>query len=224
MVVIDLPEQCETVDRVMAEEGLASRVSTHPMNVLSDQPFPKTGTKAWWMSQFLDCFSPSQIVSILKKAHAAMEDDAVLYILEPLIGRQPFPVADACLAAMSLYFTALANGTSRFYPYDEFEVFVEAAGFEIERVHDGLGMEPHAPRLPQEEGLMMPDFDIASHVVLAQGLSSGEDLRAWAQAALPGMPEGLPDAPLAFTKRLPMMKARPHESGRKACLRGSPCT
>ena len=55
---------------------------------------------------------------------------------------------------------------------------------------------------------MMPDFDIASHVVLAQGLSSGEDLRAWAQAALPGMPEGLPDAPLAFTKRLPMMKAR----------------
>lgn len=141
VVVIDLPEQCETVDRVMAEEGLASRVSTHPMNVLSDQPFPKTGTKAWWMSQFLDCFSPSQIVSILKKAHAAMEDDAVLYILEPLIGRQPFPVADACLAAMSLYFTALANGTSRFYPYDEFEVFVEAAGFEIERVHDGLGME-----------------------------------------------------------------------------------
>lgn len=41
---------------------------------------------------------------------------------------------------------------------------------------------------------MMTAFDIASHVVLAQGLSSGEDLRAWAQAALPGMPEGLPDA------------------------------
>lgn len=141
VAVIDLPEQCETVERVMAEEGLSARVTTHPMNVLSDQPFPKTGTKAWWMSQFLDCFSPSQIVSILKKAHAAMEDDAVLYILEPLIGRQPFPVADACLAAMSLYFTALANGTSRFYPYDEFEVFVEAAGFEVERVHDGLGME-----------------------------------------------------------------------------------
>lgn len=39
---------------------------------------------------------------------------------------------------------------------------------------------------------MMTDFDIASHVVLAQGLSSGEDLHAWAQAALPGMPEGLP--------------------------------
>lgn len=77
---------------------------------------------------------------------------------------------------------------------------------------------------------MMTDFDIASHVVLAQGLSSGEDLRAWAQAALPGMPEGLPDAPLAFTKRLPMMKARRMSpgarlaSGRKACLRGSPCT
>ena len=46
VAVIDLPEQCETVDRVMAEEGLASRVTTHPMNVLSDQPFPKTGTKA----------------------------------------------------------------------------------------------------------------------------------------------------------------------------------
>ena len=65
---------------------------------------------------------------------------------------------------------------------------------------------------------MMTDFDIASHVVLAQGLSSGEDLRAWAQAALPGMPEGLPDAPLAFTKRLPMMKARRMSPGaRLAC-------
>ena len=65
---------------------------------------------------------------------------------------------------------------------------------------------------------MMTAFDIASHVVLAQGLSSGEDLRAWAQAALPGMPEGLPDAPLAFTKRLPMMKARRMSPGaRLAC-------
>ena len=65
---------------------------------------------------------------------------------------------------------------------------------------------------------MMTAFDIASHVVLAPGLSSGEDLRAWAQAALPGMPEGLPDAPLAFTKRLPMMKARRMSPGaRLAC-------
>lgn len=65
---------------------------------------------------------------------------------------------------------------------------------------------------------MMTDFDIASHVVFAQGLSSDEDLRAWAQSALPGMPEGLPDAPLAFTKRLPMMKARRMSPGaRLAC-------
>lgn len=141
VAVVDLPEQCETVDMVMAEAGLSHRVTTYPMNVLSDLPFPKTETKAWWMSQFLDCFSPAQIVSILKKAHAAMADDAKLFILEPFIGRQPFPVADACLAAMSLYFTALANGTSRFYPYDEFVIYLEAAGFEIERIHDGLGME-----------------------------------------------------------------------------------
>lgn len=34
----------------------------------------------------------------------------------------------------------------------------------------------------------------------------------------PGMPEGLPDAPLAFTKRLPMMKARRMSPGaRLAC-------
>jgi hypothetical protein len=65
---------------------------------------------------------------------------------------------------------------------------------------------------------MMTDFDIASHVVFAQGLSSDEDLRAWAQSALPGMPEGLSNAPLAFTKRLPMMKARRMSPGaRLAC-------
>ena len=49
---------------------------------------------------------------------------------------------------------------------------------------------------------MMPDFDIASHVVLAQGLSSGARLH-----------EAASDD-----------EGAPHESGRKACLRGSPCT
>ena len=68
---------------------------------------------------------------------------------------------------------------------------------------------------------MMTDFDIASHVVLAQGLSSGEDLRAWAQAALPGMPEGLP---ARLHEAASDDEGAPHESGRKACLRGSPCT
>ncbi len=64
----------------------------------------------------------------------------------------------------------------------------------------------------------MPTFKLLKHTVLAPGIVSEEDRRSWACGALPEFPQSLPDVPLTYKKRLPMMKARRMSLGsRLAC-------
>jgi hypothetical protein len=67
------------------------------------------------MSQFLDCFSEKEIVSILQRAALAMNSESALCILELLWDRQPNETAAFCLQQTSLYFTCIANGNSQMY-------------------------------------------------------------------------------------------------------------
>ncbi len=49
---------------------------------------------------------------------------------------QPYPAGSYCLQMTSLYFTALANGSSQMYRSTVFEPCVTRAGFEIsERIN-----------------------------------------------------------------------------------------
>lgn len=95
--------------------------------------------EAIWMSQFLDCFSEEQIVSILKRASKVMTPDSRLYIMETLWDRQRFEPAALCLTLTSLYFTAIANGNSKMYHSEDMERLVKEAGLEVETIHDYLG-------------------------------------------------------------------------------------
>jgi hypothetical protein len=92
------------------------------------------------MSQFLDCFSEAQIVSILRRCHLALADGGRVFILEPFWDRQRHAAAAFCLQQTSLYFSALANGNSQMYRSGLFLSLVDAAGFEVEEQHDGLGV------------------------------------------------------------------------------------
>lgn len=132
--IVDLPEQCET-----AAAGLSSRVACFPDDVMSGTNLPGD-PDVWWMSQFLDCFGEADVVRILKKVRNAMRPGSRILILEPLIGNQKFPIGDRCLAAFSLYFTAIANGCSRFYSEADFRRFALDAGLEVESVENGLGI------------------------------------------------------------------------------------
>jgi hypothetical protein len=91
------------------------------------------------MSQFLDCFSEDEIVSILTRARKAMGSGTRLFIMETFWDRQRFEPAAFCLTMTSLYFTAIANGNSKMYHSDDMMRLVREAGLEIEAVHDGLG-------------------------------------------------------------------------------------
>jgi hypothetical protein len=92
------------------------------------------------MSQFLDCFSDQQIITILKRCADSMTVTDRVFILEPFWDRQRFKVSAFSLQMTSLYFTNIANGNSQMYHSDVFAGFVDAAGLETESMHDGIGI------------------------------------------------------------------------------------
>lgn len=140
LTILDLPGQLRTAEDNLRTAGLHGQARLLPGNLLDDDYEIPAGFDAIWMSQFLDCFSEREIVSILRRCIAAMTADTRLYILEAFWDRQRFAAASFCLQMTSLYFTALANGNSQMYRSDVFLACVREAGLEIEAEHDGLGL------------------------------------------------------------------------------------
>lgn len=140
VTVLDLPGQLEMAKAQLQKTAGAARVSFAEGNLLDPQQQLPGGHDAIWMSQVLDCFSESQIVSILQRCHRALAADGRVYILEPFWDRQRFAAAAFCLQQTSLYFTALANGNSQMYGSTAFLACVGAAGLEVEEQHDRVGM------------------------------------------------------------------------------------
>ncbi|HRQ49542.1 MAG TPA: class I SAM-dependent methyltransferase, partial [Agriterribacter sp.] len=140
ITIMDLPGQLNMAKKRMEELGLTGRVSFYPTNILDEsQPFPK-GFDAIWMSQFLDCFSEAEIVSILERCATAIDNDGYVLILEAFWDTQRFETAAFCLQQTSIYFTALANGNSQMYDSRVFKQCIYDAGFEIVEQTDGIGL------------------------------------------------------------------------------------
>lgn len=142
VTILDLPQQIEMMKANTQGKAGAGRIKGHGINLLDPSSlFPKRegGLDAIWMSQFLDCFSQEEIVSILTRAKNAMDKNTRLYIMETLWDRQRFEPAAFCLTMTSLYFTAIANGNSKMYNTEDMESCINQAGLEVETIHDGLG-------------------------------------------------------------------------------------
>lgn len=140
ITIMDLPGQLNVAKQKIEELGLSHRVDFLPVNILDETvKFPK-GFDVIWMSQFLDCFSENEIVSILKRCYEALDDNGQVMILEPFWDRQKFEVAAFCLQQTSIYFTALANGNSQMYGSHVFFKCVNDAGFEITELTDHIGL------------------------------------------------------------------------------------
>lgn len=140
VTIFDLPGQAGLAQQKMKDAGVESRVHFHIANILHEEvPFPK-GFDAIWMSQFLDCFSEAEIVSILKRCREALNADGTIYILEPFWNRQQFKSAAFCLQQTSLYFTAMANGNSQMYHTDDFFQCIADAGLRIVEENNQMGI------------------------------------------------------------------------------------
>jgi len=141
VTIMDLPQQLALMKRETADKVGADRISGYGGNLLDEQTAFPTDKHydAIWMSQFLDCFSEPEISSILRRAAMIMDDDTRLYIMETLWDRQRFEPAAFCLAQISLYFTAMANGNSKMYHSDDLLRLIDGAGLVVEHIYDHLG-------------------------------------------------------------------------------------
>jgi ubiquinone/menaquinone biosynthesis C-methylase UbiE len=128
MTILDLPGQLEKAEKEINREGLQDRIKLVPMDLLDHSvPYPG-GFDAVWMSQFLDCFPPSDIVELLKKGKKALNDKGSIYILETYWDKQRYPASTYSLHATSLYFTCIANGTSQMYHSEDMYKMITDAG------------------------------------------------------------------------------------------------
>lgn len=139
VTIVDLHEQIGLATENIRERGLLDRIHFYPTNILTAETLPK-GADIYWMSQFLDCFSKEQIIAVLKLIKVNKMPDAKVCILDLFWNRQVFEAATFSLNASSLYFTAIANGYSRFYHADEFKSYVEAAGLTVISEFDNVGL------------------------------------------------------------------------------------
>ncbi|HJD75661.1 MAG TPA: acetylserotonin O-methyltransferase [Bacteroides reticulotermitis] len=140
VTIMDLPQQLEMMQQQTKELPKAARIHGHAANLLDPEIRFPTGFSAIWMSQFLDCFSEEEVTNILTRAAHSMNQESRLYIMETFWDRQKFDTAAYCLTQISLYFTAMANGNSKMYHSNDMKRCIEAAGLEIEEMHDHLGM------------------------------------------------------------------------------------
>ena len=140
VTIADLDKQLALARANIQQHGLEGRIDFHAVNLLDENAALPTGHDAIWMSQFLDCFSEQQIVSILRRAAAAMSPDSALYILELLWDRQPNETAAFCLQQTSLYFTCLANGNSQMYHSSDLLNCIKEAGLVVIEERDQVGL------------------------------------------------------------------------------------
>jgi len=139
VTIVDLPQELNVANKIMVERGYADRVDTCPVDMLDPSCKLPTGPDVIWMSQFLDCFSEAEIVSILERAAAVMTPSTRLYILELFWDRQMFEGAAFSVNCTSLYFTCMANGNSRMYRSKDLIRLIDQAGLYVDEDVDHIG-------------------------------------------------------------------------------------
>ena len=140
MTIMDLPGQTGMARENIKDKGLDQRIRFFEANILDEKTVFPRGFDGIWMSQFLDCFSDEEIISILKRSAAALEDNGYIYILELFWDKQRFTASAFCLQMTSLYFTAMANGNSQMYDSKVFLKLIEQSGLEVVEQIDNIGV------------------------------------------------------------------------------------
>ena len=140
VTIVDLPGQVNMAKANIEKNGLSDRLSFFGINILDESQKLPQGYDAIWMSQFLDCFSEKEIISILNRCYEAINEDGFVFILEPFWDRQRFEAAAFSLQQTSLYFTTIANGNSQMYHSEVFLKCVHVAGFEVAEQIDQIGV------------------------------------------------------------------------------------
>ncbi len=139
VTIIDHPKQIEVALENAKKAGVDDKIDGIEMDILDHSQSFKKGYDAVWMSQFLDCFGPEDIVKILKRVNKAINKEAKVYIIEPFWDKQSSNIGSFCLINTSPYFTALANGKSKMYKSTQMESYANKAGLKVVEQINHLG-------------------------------------------------------------------------------------
>lgn len=138
--ILDIAQQIAVAQENIERAGVSAKVNTIISNVLEDrEPVPK-GFDIIWMSQFLDCFSETEVTAILKKIRESMHEHCQIWIMEPLWDRQKFETSAFCIINTSPYFTVMANGNSKMFHSSDLIRCIESAGLDVVSIVDNLGI------------------------------------------------------------------------------------
>ena len=140
MTIFDLEEQVVAATENITEQDFIDRIDYATGNLLDREVSLPKGYNIIWMSQFLDCFSEDEIESLIKRAYDALSPDGYLCILETFWDRQKFEASAYCLVNTSLYFTCVANGTSRMYRATTFLDILDKLNFDVIEDVDNIGI------------------------------------------------------------------------------------
>ena len=139
ITIMDLPQQVKLAKQNIYENNI-SNISTYEANILLEETIVPSGFDIIWMSQFLDCFKEEQIVEILLKIKNSMDENTQICIMEPFWDRQQNETAAFCVINTSPYFTAMANGYSKMFKYEDFEKLLKKANLEVIKIIDNIGL------------------------------------------------------------------------------------
>lgn len=132
VTVLDHPGQLDRLRQDAVAAGLEARLHTVPLDLLDHgRAFPG-GFDVVWMSQLLDCFGEPDIARLLERGAAALAPGGRLRILEAFWDRQANDVGELILQGLSLYFSCMANGTSRMYHSQDFLDVIASVGVHLE--------------------------------------------------------------------------------------------
>lgn len=140
VTILDLPGQLSDAYKNIEAHGFSERIDGYPINLLDHSKSYPPGYDMVWMSQFLDCFSQQDIVELIKKAKAAINETGAVYIMETFWDNQRTDAGRYSLVATSLYFTCIANGCSQMYHTEDMLKLIDMAGMKVETVYDKIGV------------------------------------------------------------------------------------
>ena len=138
--LLDLDNLLSVANTAIEKAGYNNRVTYHPHDILDNAlPLP-TGYDVLFMSQFLNCFTDKQIISILHKCHKALDEKGRIVINEVFWDCQQFEAGAFSLQMASLYFTTMANGNSQIYDSEVYLKVIDETGFEVINRQDHIGL------------------------------------------------------------------------------------
>ena len=138
--LVDLQVQLNVAIANLDEAGYQDRYKAHQRDLLDPVSKMPEGYDVMWLSQCLDCFADQEIISILRKCHAALPEDGRIFINETFWDCQRFEASAFSLQMTSLYFTTMANGNSQMYDSAVFKKLIAQAGFIVLQQYNNIGL------------------------------------------------------------------------------------